>query len=275
MTRTRRLPSIGRRLRAIVVAALVGPSLLAGIGLACTPGAPPSDLPDAIARVEADLPSVPEVVRHPDAKTVLEALRRPPTPTVGSYDAAARVYGAPLDPTSDVQALRAWAVLAARGVRAYGLFVEDETGGRIVAAGAYWVSPLVSRLQVVRLDAPIDGRTPDAEALAAVGSCHVGVRDWIVIPSEVANDLLRASEEVQVYLVASGGPDEQPVRRWLDGAELLEAASFVHPATAGLGGFSAWFVGSGPGPLVLARALPKVRATLGPGDLWELIRGIR
>lgn len=259
----------------IATAVAVGASWFWAVAAACGPAVPPWSLADAVTRIEAALPSVPEVVAAPDAKTVLEALDGPARATAEAYRSASRIYGEPLSPDADAVALASWAARAAAGVRAYGVFVRDD-GGRLVAAGAYWVSPLATRLQVVRLD---EARTyagvPDAGLLEVVGSCLVSVRDWIEIPTSVLGDLLTASDDVQAYLVAAGGPGGATQRRWVDGDEVLEAATFAHPATSDLHAFSMWFVGSGPGPAALARALPRVRSTLGPGDLWTLIRGVR
>jgi hypothetical protein len=258
----------------LATAIALGASSLAS-AVACGPVGAPRSLADAVTRIESALPSVPEVVASPDAKTVLEALDDPPRADAELYRAASRVYGEPLSPDADAVALTSWAARAAAGVRAYGVFVRDD-GGRLVAAGAYWVSPLATRLQVVRLDeARIDAGVPDAALLETVGSCLVSVRDWIEIPTSVLDDLLTASDDVQAYLVADGGPGAATQRRWVDGDDLLEAAGFTHPATADLHAFSMWFVGSGPGPVALARAVPRVRSTLGPSDLWTLIRGVR
>lgn len=258
----------------LAAAIVIGASSWAS-ATACGPGGAPWSLAGAVTRIEAALPPVPEVVAAPDAKTVLEALDGPARADAELYRAASRVYGEPLSPDADAAALASWAARAAAGVRAYGVFVRDD-GGRLVAAGAYWVSPLATRLQVVRLDERRSGAGgPDAALLDAVGSCLVPVREWIEVPTSVLGDLLAASGDVQAYLVADGGPGGAPQRRWVDGDDLLAAATFAHPATADLHAFSMWFVGSGPGPVALARAVPRVRSTLGPSDLWTLIRGIR
>ena len=259
--------------RALVVVVVVV-ALASFAALACSPEPLPHDFASALASVEGALPPVPEVVASPDGKAVLEGLGRPPGTAPDPLAAVGRIYGAPLAGSLDGAAWDAWADRAARRVRAYGVFVRDAASGRIVAAGSYWVSPLVDRLQVVRLSAPVVAREPSAELLWAVGSCRVPVREWIVIDVDVARDLLTASGDVQAYLVAKGGPGEAPQRRWVGGDELLAAATFAHPATADLNAFSLWFVGSGPGPVALARAVPRVRSTLGPSDLWALIRGV-
>lgn len=263
----------GTRCRRALLTTLV--ALACWPALACGPGAFPQDFASAVATVEGALPPVPEVVASPDGKAVLASLGPRPGATPEPIAAAGRVYDEPLAASMYGAALDAWAERAARHVRAYGVFVRDGSSGRIVAAGSYWVSPLVDRLQVVRLAAPVTTLEPSAELLRALGSCHVPVREWIVIELDVARDLLTASGDVHAYLVAKGGPGEVPVRRWVEGGDLMEAAAFMHPATEDLASFSAWFVGSGPGPVALARAVPRVRSTLGPKDLWELIRGIR
>lgn len=259
----------------LATAIVVGASLPWTTAAACGPAESPWNLADAVTRIEAALPPVPEVVAAPDAKTVLEALDGPARADAEAYRAASRVYGEPLSLDADAAALASWAARAAAGVSAYGVFVRDDAGG-LVAAGAYWVSPLATRLQVVRLDEDrVDAGVPDAALLDAVGSCLVPVRDWIEVPTSVLDDLLIASGDVQAYLVADGGPGGATQRRWVDGDDLLAAATFAHPATADLHAFSMWLVGSGPGPVALARALPRVRTTLGPSDLWTLIREIR
>lgn len=259
----------------LAAAIAVGAFLSWATAGACGPADAPWNLADAVTRIEASLPSAPEVVAPPDAKTVLSSLDGPARADAEAYRAASRIYGEPLSPDADAVALAAWADRAAARVRAYGVFVRDDEG-RLVAAGAYWVSPLATRLQVVRLDEDgVDGDVPDAALLDAVGSCLVPVRDWIEIPTRVLADLLDASGDVQAYLVADGGPGGATQRRWVDADDLLAAATFAHPATADLHAFSMWLVGSGPGPVALARAVPRVRSTLGPNDLWTLIRGIR
>lgn len=249
-------------------------ALLQATALACLSAASQGGLPAAIHGIEAGLPPAPEVAGTSDAKTVLEALAGESVSDAELFHAAGRVYGEPVHAEADGTALAAWASHAASDVHAYGLFVRDD-GGRLVAAGSYWLSPLVERLRVVRMDRGTGARLPDELLLDAVGSCLVQVRDWIEVPIRVLDDLLEATPDVQVYLVADGDSGDTVQRHWIAADELLAAATFAHPTTADLTAFSAWFVGAGPGPVALGRALPRVRSSLGPRDLWTLIRGIR
>lgn len=242
---------------------------------ACTEDVPASSgLTAAIGQVEGTLPTVPEVANGTDAALVLRALRDG-SEDADTLDAAGRLYRVSLAANADAAAVGAWASVAAESVRAYGVFVRDADAGRIVAAGAYWVSPLVTRLHVVRLPNDASSRLPDQALLDAVGSCEVEVDEWIEIPIDLADRLIARSDGAQAYLAWMEPGRSSAERRWIDVDALLEAAAFRHPATSGLSSFSAWFVGSGPGPVALGRALPRVRSSLGPRDLWTLIRGIR
>ena len=51
--------------------------------------------------------------------------------------------------------------------------------------------------------------------------------------------------------------------------------TFRHIATFDLDAFTAWFAGESPGPVALTRALPQLRSSLGPRDLWALLRDVR
>lgn len=262
------------RRRLLVLAAAIVAAIAGGASHACADGPAPNDLSDAIARIEGDLPAVPEVASGPDAALVMRALRDG-REDGESRDAAGRLYRIPLAASADAADIGPWTRAAAQSVRAYGVFVRDTDADRIVAAGAYWVSPLVTRLHVVRLPDDAASRMPDAALLEVVGSCEVEVDEWIEIPVDIADRLIARSDGAQAYLAGSEPGDASPRRRWVDVDALLDAAAFRHPATSGLSSFSAWFVGSGPGPVALGRALPRVRSSLGPRDLWALIRGIR
>jgi hypothetical protein len=235
--------------------------------------AAPADWRGALERLEPGLVAMPELVRDPDARQVLRAFGGAADETAGAA-AAARLYAAPVaaDAPQDWQA---WTRRAAGSVRAYGLFVRDEPSGRIVAAGTYWASPLLPRLRVVRLEAHVDADRPDAALLRAVSGCVVPVREWIVIPAGLLASTLQEDADADVLLAAPSRRGGPPLRRWLRGDDLLEAVTFQHIATADLDAFSAWFAGEGPGPMALTRALPQLRSSLGPRDLWALLRDVR
>jgi len=250
--------------------------LLGAIGLAhadACPDAPPADWRSALSRLEPGLVAMPELAEGEDARHVLRALGGVGDETA-AVAALARLYEAPI--WSGVPApWAAWTNRAARQVTPYGLFVRDEAAGTIVAAGAYWASPLLPRLHVVRLDEPVDVPRPDARLLATVGGCAGAVREWIEVPADLLSRLVREHAEANVLLAAPAERDGPPLRRWLRIEDLLEAVTFRHIATFELDAFTAWFAGEGPGPVALTRALPQLSSSLGPRDLWALLRDVR
>ncbi|MDZ7707663.1 MAG: hypothetical protein U5J97_07165 [Trueperaceae bacterium] len=239
---------------------------------------------DALASIEGPLPALPELAASDPARTLLQdPSRRSEGDAVDPEIAAGQVYGVPWpavaeDHAPTAQAVAAWAQAASRSVSAYGVFVHDRSLGAIVAAGTYWTSPLVDRLEVTRLAAPWPGAMPNARLLATSGSCRVTVRTWLELPVELVEEMTALDDETDasasVYLVANV-PGGDPARSWIDLDELLDAVTFDHPATRDATSFYLWFVGPSANPVTLARALPRVRSNLGPRALWGLVQDLR
>jgi hypothetical protein len=251
-------------------------SLAAAFGVAhgdTCPDAPPADWRTALTRLEPGLVAMPELAESEDGRRVLRALGGAGDETA-ALAALARLYDAPIW-SGTPSPWAGWTNRAARQVAAYGLFVRDEGSGTIVAAGAYWASPLLPRLHVVRLDRPVDVARPDDRLMARVGGCALRVDEWIEIPAELLLRTIREDAEASVLLAAPSEEAGPPIRLWLRGEDLLEAVTFRHIATFDLDAFSAWFAGEGPGPVALTRALPQLRSSLGPRDLWALLRDVR
>lgn len=290
---------------ACLAACLVALAASSAAASTCSLPSQPSAL-DAMVSIEGPLPALPELASSGPARTLLQRpVRRGEDAAVDLELAASEVYGVPWPPAAGgeaassvaaggetaggetvdgdappAEAVAAWARAAAGSVSAYGVFVHDRSLGAIVAAGTYWTSPLLDRLEVSRLAAPWPGAMPNARLLAASGSCLVEVRTWLELPVELVEDLTAIDadaddgEGAAVYLVATV-PGSDPARSWIDLDELLAAATFDHPATRDATSFHAWFAGSRASPVTLARALPRVRSNLGPRALWGLVQDLR
>ena len=253
---------------------------------ACALPAQPS-LVDALVSIEGRLPALPELAASDAARLLLQRpLQHAAAPSVALEIAASEVYGVPW-PAEDVEnaegdapppAIAEWARTASRSVSAYGVFVRDRSLGAIVAAGTYWASPLLDRLEVRRLDGPWPGSMPNARLLATAGSCQVQARTWLELPIELLTEMTTLDEstadDAYVYLVVTL-PGGEPARRWIGLDELVAAVTFDHPATRDAVAFHAWFAGPTVDPVTLARALPRVRSNLGPRALWGLVQDLR
>ncbi|MDZ7800689.1 MAG: hypothetical protein U5K81_07850 [Trueperaceae bacterium] len=258
-------------------------------GWACeAPPEGPARFAQAVEALDPDLAAWSALRLGDDARAVLtyrEAHAVPNAegnPEPPPWEALARAYDTPWEEAvqdggagpSDA-ALRRWQRAAAERVRPYAILVEEEGDeGRLAFLGAYWTSPVIDRLRVVR--PPGDGSvatTPGA-ILDALETCAVEVEEWIVGGPALARRLLSASDG-PTMLVVGRRQEGGMVRAWIGPDEVLAALQFEHPATRELTSFSAWFSGSGPGPVALARALPGVRSSMGPRALLRLVRGIR
>ncbi len=286
----RAIPVLVRWTMSCLAACLVALASSSAAASSCALPAEPTVL-DALASVEGPLPALPELAASDPARVLLQrSSRRVEGEDVVAVDAeiaASDVYGVPWptaagnesDRSPTAQAVAAWAEAASRSVSAYGVFVHDRSLGAIVAAGTYWTSPLLDRLEVTRLTAPWPGAMPNARLLAASGSCRVDVRTWLELPVELVEQMTaldddEADASTSVYLVANV-PGRDPARSWIDLDELLDAVTFDHPATRDATSFYAWFVGPSANPVTLARALPRVRSNLGPRALWGLVQDLR
>ena len=276
--------TLGRGLTAGLVALFAS---AATVAWACTLPLQPS-LTDALIAIEGRLPALPELAVSEAARRLLQRpLDRCEGSSAGLAIAASEVYGVPWPATVGQEAqgdaaaaadVADWVRSASGSVSAYGVFVRDRSLGAIVAAGTYWTSPLLDRLEVRKLEGPWPGSMPNTRLLASAGSCQVRARTWLELPIELVEEMTtadeRADDEAYVYLVANV-PGGEPARRWIGVDELVAAVTFDHPATRDAVSFHAWFAGPTIDPVALARALPRVRSNLGPRALWGLVQDLR
>lgn len=284
---SQRRPSFGTTAAALAAVVL----LMMGGAMACQPASTPGDrFTETLAALEPDLAEAAALRLDADAREVLvdlESLRSlqdaerdvvdPP------WEALARAYDTPWPAAvlegegPDEAALQHWRATAAERVRPYAILVEDDgRAGELAFLGAYWTSPLSDRLRVVRPPRGATvGRAPGA-ILDALETCAVEVQEWIIGDASLAQRLLsRESGSPSMFVAGWREETNRVVRTWVAPEDVLDALRFDHPATRDLPSFSAWFTGSGPGPVAVARAMPGVRSSMGPRALFRLLRDIQ
>lgn len=254
---------------------------------------PTSTVAAALEQLEPDLVAGSSLELSPDAHVVLDFLERTNDPaaagssptTEEAVAAAARVYGhawpagrdgADGDGGSSRGASADWLEEVGGDLVTQALITTDGRKRRHATfAAVHWPSPLAPRLRVVRIPPELRGVQNREAVLELLGTCAVEVDEWISVPEDVAERFLEENVRAAMLVMARDPRSGAAIERWVEPENLIAALRFEDPRTADLDAFSAWFAGEGPGPLEVTRLLPRLRGSLGPGDLLALYRSLQ
>lgn len=181
----------------------------------------------------------------------------------------------PPDEASTRHFLSHWLLEAAADIRpAAILATSTEDPDHVAFVGVIWPSPVYPRFIVHR---PPDGpvlRDGLEAFLATLGTCAVKVTRWVRAPENVALDLFLAENRTRMAVLAKDPGGDGGVQ-WIPQGEETAAFQFAHPGLENLDRYAAGFQGPTPGPLALARVLPRVRTNMGPGEIRDLMNAVQ
>jgi hypothetical protein len=266
---------------ATFVRALALTTTLTGVGV--THACPGGGVATVLAALEPDFARPGPVALAPEAGEVLAWLDAPDDPAAA--DAALRrladLYDLPMGDDGGAVLADGWEERARSAVTAIGIaIVDDDDGGLVRAAGAYWSTPLHERLRVVAV--PEGTRAAKLTDLAPalgplVSTCAVEVDEWVLLTEALARELLDRTDDLWMLAYGPARADgEDRWATWVPDRQIEEALRFAHPGVPGGpdAGFSALFYGRGPGLVWAVRNAPRAATTLGPGDLIGWIRSL-
>jgi hypothetical protein len=172
-----------------------------------------------------------------------------------------------------------WLEAASERVEAVGIAVRTSLpDGKIVAVGAYWSTPVMERLRVVRVDELVHRQATidDARAtyLATLSTCAVTVDRWIEMSEATARSFLRPDETSWMFSFGPASDAATMWSRWIPGPRIESALAFDDRGVNDEASYSALFAGRTPGVMSVLASLTTVRSSMTVQELAAFVRGL-
>lgn len=174
-----------------------------------------------------------------------------------------------------------WLGRAAHRVRAVGIAVRTSLpDGDIVAVGAYWSTPIMERLRVVRIDpssVEVHGRDLDAARsayLSTLSTCAVDVDEWIELSEATARTFVRNDAESWMFSFGPAYAASSMWSQWIPGPRIESALAFEDRGLRAETSYSALFAGRTPGLMSVLASLTTVRSSMTVQELATFVRDL-
>ncbi len=111
-----------------------------------------------------------------------------------------------------------------------------------------------------------------ANALPLLGNCALRLENYIYASENTARDLFLSNNTAKMY-VAATQPETSADPELVPSGEETEYLTFQVSALEGYSAFAALFEGSGVGPMMVMRLLPRVRTNMNPAEVVKFVLG--